>query len=254
MKLSYQIIGSGQPLIILHGLFGSSDNWRGLAKQLSQYAQVITVDLRNHGRSPHSTRQNYQLMADDLVELLDELMLKKVDIIGHSIGGKMAMVFSQYHPERINKLLVVDIAPRAYADEHSTIFKALLSVELSRYKKRSEVDAVLSSSILEKTVRQFLLMNLDTLNDQLVWRINVQALFDNYHHLMAPVCQNQQITISSCFIRGGRSPYIKSEDEILIKTVFLNSQIVTIDQAGHWVHAEQPQQFLQRTITFFNYD
>ena len=254
MKLHYQIVGSGQPLVILHGLFGSSDNWRGLAKQLAKQVQVITVDLRNHGYSPHSPEQNYQLMVDDLVELLDELSLKKVDIIGHSVGGKVAMAFAQHYQNRVNKLVVVDIAPRQYKNEHTKIFEALLAVDLSRYSKRSEVDKVLSKVLPDNAVRQFLLMNLELNDGKLIWKTNLPALFENYSHFLEPVCLNDEILVSSCFICGAKSPYVQDDDKVLIRTTFPNSEIFTIDQVGHWVHAEAPQQFLAKVTEFFNYD
>ncbi|NOQ94360.1 MAG: alpha/beta fold hydrolase [Methylophaga sp.] len=254
MKLHYQIVGSGQPVVILHGLFGSLDNWRGLAKELSAYTQVITVDLRNHGRSPHSSEQSYELMANDLAELIQELELGLIDLIGHSVGGKVAMTFSQHYPERLRKLVVVDITPRAYEDEHSAIFNALLDLDLSLYSSRKELDKELSLSLPNKAVRQFLLMNLDLVGDKLTWRLNLPALFECYPDLLQSVCRNQQITIPSCFIRGGRSNYIRDEDFDLISTTFPHSEITTIEEAGHWVHAEAPDIFLTKIIEFFDYD
>jgi len=238
----------------LHGLFGSLDNWRGLAKQLAQNTHVITVDLRNHGRSPHSPQQNYQLMVDDLIELFDDLNIDTADVIGHSIGGKVAMAFSQQYLQRINKLLVVDMAPRQYQDQHSTIFTALLALDLTRYSKRSEVDNALEKMISDKSVRQFLLMNLAINDGQIRWRINLQALENNYPQLLEPVCQNDEINVQSCFIRGGRSSYIGTDDETKINTTFPNSEICTIERAGHWVHAEAPQEFLTKVTQFFDYD
>ncbi|RKZ97963.1 MAG: alpha/beta hydrolase [Gammaproteobacteria bacterium] len=254
MKLHYQIVGSGRPLVILHGLFGSSDNWRGLAKQLAKQVQVITVDLRNHGYSPHSQNQNYQLMTDDLAELFDELNLQNVDIIGHSVGGKVAMAFAQRYQNHVNKLVVVDIAPRQYKNEHQQIFEALLAVDLTLYLKRTEVDEVLTKTLPDRAVRQFLLMNLELENEKLTWKINLPALFENYPQFLEPVCLDDEITVSSCFIRGARSSYVQDDDKVLIRTTFPNSEICTIDQAGHWVHAEAPQQFLAKVTEFFNYD
>lgn len=253
MKLSYQTLGEGQPLVILHGLFGSSDNWRGLAKQLATKAQVITVDLRNHGHSPHSSEQTYSNMSDDLAELLERLDLDKVDIIGHSIGGKVAMDFSQHYPQWLRKLVVVDIAPRQYTDEHSDIFNALLAVDLSLYSSRNEVDNALKVSLPNKAVRQFLLMNLLLKDKNISWRINIDALYDNYPQFLMAVCEDEYIMIPTCFIRGGDSNYILDEDEDLIRTSFPFSELLTIEQAGHWVHADAPQQFLTTITEFFDY-
>ncbi len=254
MKLYYQTIGEGQPLVILHGLFGSSDNWRGIAKQLATKAKVITVDLRNHGLSPHSSEQTFNLMAQDLAELFDRLKLDKVNLIGHSIGGKVAMSFSHRYPQWLDKLVVVDISPRQYHDEHGAIFRALLALDLSSYSSRNEVDSALKIALPNKTVRQFLLMNLDINGEQLHWRINLQALYDNYYQLLQAVCEHEPVMIPSCFIRGGQSDYIRDEDEDLIRTCFPYSQIVTIEHAGHWVHAEAPQQFLTIITEFLDDD
>ena len=254
MKLSYQTSGSGQPLVILHGLFGSSDNWRGLAKELATKCQVISVDLRNHGRSPHSSEQTYALMVEDLAELFERLKLEKVDIIGHSMGGKVAMAFSQRYPQWLRRLVVVDIAPRQYHDEHSAIFRVLLALDLSLFTSRNEVDDALKIALPDKAVRQFLLMNLAINGEQLSWRINLQALYDNYSQLLAAVCEDETIMIPSCFIRGGLSAYIGDEDEDLIRSYFPYAELATIEQAGHWVHAEAPQQFLSKITEFLDYD
>ncbi|MDO7596453.1 MAG: alpha/beta fold hydrolase [Pseudomonadota bacterium] len=254
MKLYYQTIGTGQPLIILHGLFGSSDNWQAVAKQLATHAQVITVDLRNHGRSPHSSQQTYALMVEDLAELFELLKLDKADIIGHSMGGKLAMSFSLHYPQRLRKLVVVDIAPKQYHDEHSAIFRALLALDLSLYTSRNEVNDALKTALPNKAVRQFLLMNLALNGAQLSWRINLQALYDNYSQLLAAVCEDETIMIPSCFIRGGQSDYVGDEDIDLIRTCFPYAELATIEQAGHWVHAEAPQQLLTKITEFLDYD
>jgi esterase len=254
MKLYYQTIGTGQPLIILHGLFGSSDNWRAVAKQLATHAQIIMVDLRNHGRSPHSSEQTYPLMVEDLAELFELLKLDKADIIGHSMGGKLAMAFSLHYPQRLRKLVVVDIAPRQYHDEHSAIFRALLALDLSLYKSRNEVNDALKKAMPNKAVRQFLLMNLALNCVHPSWRINLQALYDNYSQLLAAVCENETIMIPSCFICGGQSDYVGDKDVDLIRTCFPYAELATIEQAGHWVHAEAPQQFLTKITEFLDYD
>lgn len=257
MELYYQTIGTGRPLVILHGLFGSSDNWRSIAKQLATKAQVITVDLRNHGRSPHSSEHTYALMADDLTELLEKLKLDKVDMIGHSMGGKVAMAFSQRYPQKLHKLVVVDIAPRQYPDEHSSIFRALLAVDLSLYSSRAEVDMALKNTLANKAVRQFLLMNLAINERQLYWQINLQALYDSYSQLLQAVCEAEsEVELSDvpcCFIRGSQSDYVGDDDEGLIRTCFPNAQLITLE-AGHWVHAEAPHAFLTKINEFLDYD
>jgi len=254
MKLYYQSQGSGQPLIILHGLFGSSDNWRGLARQLAAHAQVITVDLRNHGRSPHSNALNYDLMADDVAELMADLGLQQVDIIGHSIGGKVAMILAARYSERVRRLVIVDMAPKRYSDSHSDIFEALLALDLTQFTQRSEVDAALAHSIADKAIRQFLLMNLALDEGKLQWRINLQGLADNYPQLLQAVCDEERVRQPILFLRGGLSNYIEKGDEVMIKQLFPNSEMVIFEQAGHWIHAEIPALFLTTVKQFFDYD
>ena len=254
MKLHHQVTGAGDPLVIIHGLFGSSDNWRAMAKQLSAYAKVITVDLRNHGLSPHSAQQDYPLMVEDLVELFDVLDIKKANIIGHSVGGKVAMAFAAAYPECLAKLIVVDISPRHYTDEQEYIFKLLMALDLSHYSRRRDVDKVLAEQLPDKAVRQFLLMNLTSKAGNLNWRINLSALHTNYQHLLAAVCEQQNVDVKSCFIRGGQAQYIQTTDEQLITSQFCNSEIYTIESAGHWVHAEAPQEFREKVIEFFDYE
>ena len=254
MKLHYQSIGHGRPLVILHGLFGSGDNWKSLAKSLEDQARVINVDLRNHGHSPHSDEQNYQVMADDLAELCQDLNVEKIDLIGHSIGGKVAMTFSELYPQLLNKMMVVDIAPKQYNDRHRKDFKALLAINLSNYTKRSEVDKALQSSIPSKAIRHFLLMNLEVEEGNLTWRLNLATLNDCYPQLLQAVCQNSRIEIPTCFIRGGLSDYLDDADEQSISQIFMQVQIITIAQANHWLHVEQAQKFLNNVIEFFKYD
>ncbi|MEE9331144.1 MAG: alpha/beta fold hydrolase, partial [Methylophilaceae bacterium] len=160
MQLHYQSIGQGQPLILLHGLFGSADNWGAVAKHFSQTHQVISVDLRNHGRSPHSDSQSYTDMANDLLELCNSLDLDTIHLLGHSLGGKVAMQFATQHPEHVDQLIIVDMAMRAYADEHTHLIDAMMAVDLSAILTRNAVDQALSSTIPNAMVRQFLLMNL----------------------------------------------------------------------------------------------
>ena len=254
MKLHYQQSGEGKPLIIIHGLFGSSDNWKAISNRLSSVHNVISVDLRNHGRSPHASDQSYSAMANDIAELAEELKLSEMDVLGHSIGGKTAIALAAEYPALINKLMVIDIAPRAYEDRHSEIFKALLAINLSQYSKRSEVDAVLAKDIADMAVRQFLLMNLNISEQGLSWRNNLKAQYANYQQLLESVALGKQIAIPSCFIRGGLSDYITDEDCASIKQQFTDCQIETVSGVGHWVHAEAPDLFINLAQSFFAYD
>lgn len=254
MKLYHQSEGTGRPLIILHGLFGSSDNWRGVSKVLATQAHVIRVDLPNHGQSPHSDEINYDLMADNVAELIADLNLQHVDVIGHSIGGKVAMVLAARYPEKVCRLVVVDMAPKGYPDRHSDIFEALLALDLSQFTKRSEVDIALANTIADKAIRQFLLMNLTLSDGKLQWRINLQGLYDHYSQLLQPVCEGQVIEHTTLFLRGGLSSYIEQGDEVMIKQICPNSNITIVEQAGHWIHAERPDLFLSHVNQFFDYD
>ena len=254
MMLHHQIQGQGSPLIILHGLFGSSDNWRSIATQLSQDRQVISVDLANHGQSPHTEKVSYQAMADDVANLIQDLGLKKVDMLGHSIGGKVAMTVTASYPDQIKSLIVVDMASKRYPDRHSDIFDALLALDVSTITKRREADVILAKSISNKAIRQFLLMNLIKRNEQLKWQLNLTLLAQQYPALLEAVCEGISIKQPSLFIRGALSDYIEDGDVKLIKQQFLSVDIVTIEKAGHWIHAERPDEFLSTVRAFLSHD
>jgi pimeloyl-ACP methyl ester carboxylesterase len=244
MQLHYQTLGQGQPLILLHGLFGASNNWGTVAKHFSQHYLVICVDLRNHGRSPHSASQSYANMADDLLELCDALNLERIHLLGHSLGGKVAMQFATHHPDRVEKLIVVDMAIRAYADAHTHLIDAMMAIDLTTLQSRHEVDKILSNSIPQAMVRQFLLMNLIKSDSNLAWRINLAALKTNYPGLQQAVCENAYYEKPCLFIRGEHSDYVKDADTEQIKTNFINAQFASLP-TGHWIHAEQPQAFIE---------
>lgn len=244
MQLHYQSIGNGSPLIFIHGLFGSGDNWRSIAKHFAEDYQVITLDLRNHGRSPHDAVQDYAAMAEDLLDLFDHLGLQKAHLVGHSMGGKVAMQFATQHPLLVNKLVVVDMSTRAYADEHTHLIDAMLAVDLTQQPSRQTVDAALKASIPNQMVRQFLLMNLAKTDAGLAWRINLAALKSNYPALQATVCQDAQYDAPCLFINGDKSDYIHAADKALIQQCFKQATFVSLP-TGHWVHAEAPQAFIQ---------
>lgn len=254
MQLHYQILGQGQSLVLLHGLFGSGDNWGTVAKHFSQHYQVISVDLRNHGRSPHSDSHSYADMADDLIELCNALGPERINLLGHSMGGKVAMQFATQFPDRVEKLIVVDMAPRAYPDAHTHLIDAMLEVDLTATQSRNEADKALSSKIPQAMVRQFLLMNLiksDTNSSEanLAWRINLPALKTNYPSLIQAVCENVCYEKPSLFIRGINSDYVQDHDIAQIKTRFTQAQFAELP-TGHWVHAEQPQDFIETIENF----
>lgn len=253
MKLHYQSLGEGQPLVIVHGLFGSSDNWRSMAKFFSKFYRVISVDLRNHGRSPHAERQDFPAMAGDLYELCESLGLTKINLLGHSLGGKVVMQFASEHPLLVKKMVVVDISHRRYWSEHTPMTDAMMALDLSQFDSRSSVDEALAEKIPDKTVRQFLLMNLVSTNGKLNWRINLPALKQNYPQMMAAICEQSEFHIPTLFVYGEHSDYVTEQDRQMIKRQFSQAQFAPIP-AGHWVHAERPQQFKQVVEEFLNHD
>lgn len=255
MKLHYKEMGQGQPLLILHGLFGSLDNWATLARRLAGHYHVILVDLRNHGRSPHSGEHTYELMAADVLELVDDLQLPTPAIMGHSMGGKVAMTYALTYPTRIAKLIVVDIAPKAYPPHHDEIIEALQSVDLRTVTSRSDVDAQLAKTIPEEDVRLFLMKNLYRKEDNTFgWRMNLDALDRNYGQVAAAVTSDVPFSKSTLFIKGGRSGYIKPEDIYNnIEHLFTQVEIETIPEAGHWVHAQAPDQVYDLVTNFLTH-
>jgi pimeloyl-ACP methyl ester carboxylesterase len=249
MQLHYQSLGEGKPFVLIHGLFGSSDNWGSIAKHFSQTHRVICVDLRNHGKSPHHHSQTYADMASDLLELCDSLHLDTIHLLGHSLGGKAAMEFATQHPERMDKLIVVDMAKRAYSDEHTHLMDAMMSVDLHHMQSRSEVDKALSDYIPNMMVRQFLLMNLIKTNNCLQWRINLPALKANYSEFISPVCEASYYHQPCLFIYGEHSDYINNSDISHIHAHFTQAEFARLP-TGHWVHAEAPKAFINAASAF----
>jgi esterase len=249
MQLHYQSLGEGQPLILIHGLFGSANNWSTIAKHFAQTHQVISVDLRNHGRSPHHESQTYIDMADDLIELCNTLNLDSLDLLGHSLGGKVAMQFATQYPERMDKLIVVDMAIRTYADVQTYLIDSMMAVDLTTIRTRCEADQLLSSAINNVKVRQFLLMNLVKSDGNFQWRINLPALKANYPLIRQAVCESAHYNKPCLFIRGERSDYVRDDDIEPIKARFTQAQFASLP-AGHWVHAEQPQAFIELVENF----
>ncbi|WP_299178246.1 alpha/beta fold hydrolase [uncultured Neptuniibacter sp.] len=250
MLLNFQIHGEGQPLIILHGLFGTLENWGAQIKSLSEHFQVIAVDLRNHGRSPHSDEISYQLMADDLRTLISHLNLDTTHIIGHSMGGKAAMQLALTSPELIDKLIIVDIAPVSYGAHHNDVFEGLFSINLNALKSRSEADQTLANSVAEPGVRAFLLKNLyRDENKQFNWRMNLQSLHKHYAEISAAP-SGQTYTDPVLFIKGAKSDYLIPEYRESVLNFFPRADYKVIKEAGHWPHAEKPAEFTQIILQY----
>jgi pimeloyl-ACP methyl ester carboxylesterase len=222
-----------------------------LSKVFSQSYQVFALDQRNHGRSPHSDVFNYRVMTEDLKEFLQQQRLASIHLLGHSMGGKTAMQFALTYPAMVEKLIVVDIAPKAYPPGHDDIFAALFSLEVQDLRSRQEADAALARHLPDLALRQFLLKNLEReATGGFHWRINLEAIHKNYPELLKGLEGSGQFHHPTLFIRGGNSQYIHPEDLPTIKTIFPQAQLVTIPHAGHWVHAEAPQEFASIVLNF----
>ncbi|MET4074014.1 alpha/beta fold hydrolase [Hymenobacter sp. UYCo722] len=254
--LHYLDQGQGRPLVILHGLFGTLDNWQSLARRWATEAglRVISVDLRNHGRSFHSPEHTYALMAQDVLELFDHLQLgADTTLMGHSMGGKVAMRLALDHPERLAKLIIVDIAPRFSNMEHQDdILTGLQSVDFTTCTNRQEADTALAKYVPNVGTRQFLLKNLYRKEDNtFAWRINLNVLAAQLAAIGEATSSAAPFLKPALFIRGGKSDYITTEDRLYgIPTLFPNSQVATVVDAGHWVHAEKPEEVYEMVKTF----
>ena len=251
MELNYKSFGEGYPIIILHGLFGTLDNWQTIAKKLAANYSVYIIDQRNHGRSPHEETFNYAAMAEDLQAFMESHWIYEAHIIGHSMGGKTAMQFALTYPDLVNQLVVVDIAPKAYEGGHQAIFEALFSLDLSTITNRKEADAALLDRIPDLGVRQFLLKNLS--NDKkggYKWKMNLPVIYKNYEQILAALENQETFDRPTLFIRGGKSDYIQEEDLSQIKTFFPAAELATVAEVGHWVHAAAPTALLTLVNAF----
>jgi len=236
--------GSGSPVLILHGLFGFSDNWQTIAKGLADKHLVVTPDLRNHGRSPHLPEHSYPLMAEDLRAFMEEHWMFHAAVVGHSMGGKVAMQLALTHPDSVERLVVVDMEPRQADDNHSDIFRALLGMDLSKMTARTEAEAYLSEHIPDFGTRQFLLKNITREDDgTFAWKMNLPVLWDNYDNVLASV-NGEPYDKPALFVRGSRSNYVQDSEWPHIKALFPQAELVTIEDAGHWVHADKPGELL----------
>lgn len=252
MELNYKKYGeSGQDLIILHGLFGMLDNWHTLGVRFGKSFQTWTIDQRNHGKSPHTNDIDYYLLAKDLLEFCNQHQINEPVVLGHSMGGKAAMQFALNYPDRISKLIVVDIAPKSYPEDgHDVIIEALSSLDLTQIKSRKDADDVLSLKIPEEGVRQFLLKNLTREGDNYILKMNFDSLSKNYDKLSAYIDIKGKFDKDTLFIRGEKSKYILESDEPNILNIFPKAEFVTIPNAGHWVHAEAPDAFYEAVMKF----
>ena len=252
MILYSNIIGEGKPFIILHGFLGMGDNWKTLAKQFSDANfEMHLVDQRNHGRSFHSEEFDYELMAEDLKQYCDAHNLTDIILMGHSMGGKTAMLFATKYPELVDKLIVADISPRYYPVHHDAILEGLSDLDFSEIKSRGKADKALSQYVEDKGTRLFLLKNLYWVEKgQLGLRMNLEVLKANVSEVGEALPNHGTFKKATLFLRGDRSEYIAESDTPMIQRHFPNSELKTIKNAGHWLHAENPEDFYDAVINF----
>lgn len=248
--LHFKSSGKGEPLIILHGLFGMLDNWQTIANRLDNRYLVYLVDLRNHGRSPHMESMTYPEMAEDIVQLMDAEGIPAANILGHSMGGKVAMQLAFDHPLRVQKLIVADIGPKGYPPGHDQIFEALDAVVLPAVTQRRDAEEMMQQVLHDPGIILFLMKNLQRHTDgSYGWRMNLEVIREQYSSIRGPV-SGESFHDPALFIRGSRSDYIPENDWPAIQELFPLAALVTIPDAGHWVHADQPDMLLNEVVRF----
>ena len=249
--LNYMTFGDEKspPVMIVHGLYGSGKNWGVIAKRLSDQFFVITVDLRNHGDSPWLDTHNYHVMADDLVEVINSLNIKP-NIIGHSMGGKAAMVLALKRPNLVRNLIIADIAPVKYEHDQSQFIEAMQKVDLSKVEKRSDATLALSKFVEDKSLQNFFTQSLDIKAKR--WKLNLKVLRSEMSEILSFPKIESEFSGHSLFLKGENSDYIKPEHRKLIKSLFTKARFATFKEAGHWLHAEKPREFESAARLFFS--
>lgn len=253
MKLFYRHYGEGQPVIILHGILGISDNWVTIGRRLAEKFEVYIPDQRNHGQSPHSDTFNYYALTEDLHEFIEDHQLTKPVLIGHSMGGKVAMNYTLEHPHRIDKLIVVDISVRNYPArrQHLEIMDAMLSVDFDQQHTREGIEKIIRERIVSPAIAGFILKNLYRIGrNRFAWRLNIKSIYTNIENVFEGVELPYSSDVPAVFIKGGASDYIPDEDYPLILKKFPKAKFHTIENASHWVHADAPDE-LCKTLSDF---
>jgi esterase len=255
MLLNYHEFGQGRPVIILHGLFGSARNWQGIARSLAENHRVITPDLRNHGQSFHEDSMSYIDMADDVITLCDHLDLSDAILMGHSMGGKVAMTIALTHPEQLSALIIADIAPFDYEHSFHDLVEAMLNMDLKNLKHRAEAEAELSKVTNDINTIQFILQNLIRVEGRFCWRVNLDTIYANLTSLSQfPKNLNSRTChMPSLFLGGSESAYLRSIHNTAIYKHFPAAEITMIEGSGHWLHVEKPKEFLHEVKTFINF-
>jgi pimeloyl-ACP methyl ester carboxylesterase len=252
MDLFFREYGQGSPLLILHGLFGNADNWATLGRKFGEHYSTFTPDLRNHGQSPHIAEMDYPSMSRDVHYFMESQWLHQAYVMGHSMGGKVAMQLAMEYPDSVEKLIVVDMATRSYAGGHETLFEAMEALPLDELENRKEAEAFLGALISDAGVLQFLLKNLiyDKNLNGYRWRINLPIIREAYPHILGPLPAKGIFEKPTLFIYGGRSNYLTEADKPIILQQFPNAAFQEIPDAGHWVHAERPAELFEAVVNF----
>ena len=253
MQLNFSEQGNGHAVILMHGMFGSLSNLGNLARHLATHCRVISVDLRNHGDSPHESIMDIPSMANDVVELMDDLALSEASLVGHSLGGKVAMQVALNYPERVTKLVVADISPIAYSPRQDAALDALTQLSLANVLNRAEADALVAVHVPHAQTRAFLLKNL-VRNTQGSYqlKLNMSAVEANYGTTLVAAPQGLPYQGPSLFLKGENSAYIQTKHQPIISQLFPNSEILIIGGVGHWLHAEKPDEFNANVSEFIN--
>ena len=252
MQLNYKSFGSGPALIILHGLFGSLDNWQTLAKQFAEHFSVFIIDQRNHGKSPHAEETfNYPALAEDLREFMEQQGMYAAHLIGHSMGGKVAMQFAVDHEGMVDRMIVADMAPMKYPPHHQDVLPALREFPFDTITRRQDAEEWLGGRITDYGTRQFLLKNLDrTPSGGFEWKFNFPVLDRDYEQILDGIEASFPVQVPTLFLRGGKSNYVREEYFPEIKAMFPDAEFDSIPDAGHWLHADRPDAFLEKSLAF----
>ena len=253
MQLNFSEQGSGHAVILMHGMFGSLSNLGNLARHLATHYRVISVDLRNHGDSPHDPSMDIPSMANDVVELMDELGLSEASLVGHSLGGKIAMQVALNHPERVARLVVADISPVAYKPRQDAALDALIELSSATILGRADADTLMAKHVSDSQTRAFLLKNLSrNFEGNYLLKLNMQAIVANYGSTLVAAPEGLPYQGPSLFLKGETSAYIQTKHQPIIDQLFPNSAIRIIAGVGHWLHAEKPDEFNANIAEFIN--
>lgn len=252
VKLNYKTFGEGEPVVFLHGLFGMLDNWQTIAKKVADAGYMVyLVDQRDHGKSPNTEEFNYPVLAEDLYEFLMDEWVHQAVIIGHSMGGKTAMQFANDHSDIVKKLIVIDIVPKTYLGGHEDVFQALQSLDLPNIQDREDIYNVLKLALHDEGTVQFLMKNINRSKEGgFELKMNLPLLYESYDQILKDIRFSSPLNMPTLLVKGANSSYINNEDVEQFKKTFVESSFVEIPNAGHWVHADQPDLLVEKILEF----